>query len=91
MFRYRSEIANSETIRSDLPPAEDMRKLSWDPELASLAEMWAAQCSSEHEAVRKVIIDGEELDVRILNGEMEWKAHFRLSVCSELDRLQREE
>ena len=40
-----------------------MRKLSWSSELASLAEMWAAQCSSEHEAVRRVLIGGEEHDV----------------------------
>ena len=43
-----------------------MRKLTWDSELARLAEMWAAQCSSEHEAVRKVILNGEELEVSVI-------------------------
>ena len=66
MFRYRSEIANSETIRSDLPPAEDMRKLSWDPELASLAQAWADQCPGgriEGEEVRVAIIGDQRIEV----------------------------
>ena len=60
---YRSDIANNRSVRADLPPAADMRKLSWSSELASLAEMWAAQCSSEHETVRRVLINGVEHDV----------------------------
>ena len=65
-----------------------MRKLSWEPELARLAEMWAAQCSSQHEAVRRVIINGEELDVRTV---MQSLSHSSVSVRTEFDCLQRKE
>ena len=80
-------------MRADLPTAADMRKLSWSSELARLAEMWAAQCSSEHEVVRKVLIDDVEYDVSIsvlcsLTGLL---SHISLLVHSELDHLQRKE
>ena len=48
-------------MKDKLPEAANMRKISWSDELAKLAEMWAAQCSSSLENIRTV--HGEDNDV----------------------------
>ena len=45
-----------------------MREITWDQELAHLAELWAAQCPSSIDPVRKAISNGdvEEVSFKII-------------------------
>ena len=45
-----------------------MREITWDQELAHLAELWAAQCPSSIDPVRKAIYNGdvEEVSFKII-------------------------
>ena len=43
-----------------------MREISWDQELAHLAELWAAQCPSSIDPVRKAINNGDVEEVRFI-------------------------
>ena len=36
-----------------IPGASNMREITWDEELADLAELWASQCPSIIDPVRK--------------------------------------
>ncbi|XP_077525267.1 venom allergen 3-like [Amblyomma americanum] len=40
--------------QSGLPPAANMRALSWDDELATIAQRWADQCTDGHDKERSV-------------------------------------
>ena len=51
--RLRSRVATGQTHQ---PPAADMMELSWDPELASVAQAHADQCKFRRGIVLKEII-----------------------------------
>ena len=62
--RYRRQIANGSLSGDGLPAATNMREIIWDDELASLAELWASQCPSTIDPVRKYISNAVEEEVR---------------------------
>ena len=44
-----------------------MREVTWDNELADLAELWASQCFSIIDTQRKVLLGGKEVAVSFIN------------------------
>jgi len=44
--KLRSQVAQGRTIQ---PPASNMRQMSWDNELAMIAQRWADQCQYGHD------------------------------------------
>ena len=48
-------------MKDKLPEAANMRKISWNDELAKLAEMWASQCSSSLENIRTVLDEDNDV------------------------------
>ena len=61
--RYRRQIANGSLASEGIPAASNMREITWDQELAHLAELWAAQCPSSIDPVRKVLSNGDVVKV----------------------------
>ena len=61
--RYRRQIANGSLASEGIPAASNMREVTWDQELAHLAELWAAQCPSSIDPVRKAINNGDVEEV----------------------------
>lgn len=54
---YRSKVARGEESRGKpgpQPAASNMSYLSWDPELATIAQFWADQCHFGHDECRNV-------------------------------------
>nr|XP_042912467.1 venom allergen 5-like [Parasteatoda tepidariorum] len=48
--QFRSTIAmGSETRGGGLPSASNMLQMTWDKELADIAQKWAWQCRYEHD------------------------------------------
>ena len=64
---YRRQIANgSLEAGAGIPASSNMRLVTWDPELASLAQAWADQCRGgriEGEEVRVAIIGDQRIEV----------------------------
>ena len=64
---YRRQIANgSLEAGAGIPASSNMRLVTWDPELASLAQAWADQCPGgriEGEEVRVAIIGDQRIEV----------------------------
>ncbi|PSN42953.1 Venom allergen 3 [Blattella germanica] len=55
--KLRSTVANGKENRGKpgpQPPASNMRALTWDSELASIAQRWANQCDFGHDKCRNV-------------------------------------
>nr|2VZN_A Chain A, VENOM ALLERGEN 3 [Solenopsis invicta]2VZN_B Chain B, VENOM ALLERGEN 3 [Solenopsis invicta] len=53
----RQRVASGKEMRGTngpQPPAVKMPNLTWDPELATIAQRWANQCTFEHDACRNV-------------------------------------
>ena len=67
LCRYRRQIASgSLAATSNLPPSSNMRQVSWDTELAALAQMWALQCREvtlEDEDLRRAFIGASSVEV----------------------------
>ena len=67
LLRYRRQIASgSLAATSSLPPSSNMRQVSWDTELATLAQMWALQCREvtlEEESLRRAFIGASSVEV----------------------------
>ena len=65
--RYRRQIASgSLAATSSLPASSNMRQVSWDTELAALAQMWALQCREvtlEEEDLRRAFIGASSVEV----------------------------
>ncbi|XP_049829080.1 venom allergen 5-like [Schistocerca gregaria] len=71
--QLRSRVALGREFRGNQPPAADMRKLVWDPELATIAQRWVDQCTYSHDACRDLpafqvgqnlfVIYGSERDI----------------------------
>merc|ERR1712098_240308 len=55
--KERRIIATGNSVNS-LPVATNMRKISWNDELARIAQMWAVQCNMELDYYRTALIDG---------------------------------
>ena len=62
-IRYRRRIANGSLLELGIPAATNMREVTWDEELASIAELWASQCASIIDPVRIALIDGAQVNV----------------------------
>ena len=67
LLRYRRQIASgSLAATSSLPSSSNMRQVSWDTELATLAQMWALQCREvtlEEESLRRAFIGASSVEV----------------------------
>ena len=67
LCRYRRQIASgSLAATSSLPASSNMRQVSWDTELATLAQMWALQCREvtlEDEDLRRAFIGASSVEV----------------------------
>ena len=67
LCRYRRQIASgSLAATSSLPSSSNMRQVSWDTELATLAQMWALQCREvtlEDEDLRRAFIGASSVEV----------------------------
>ena len=67
LCRYRRQIASgSLAATSSLPSSSNMRQVSWDTELATLAQMWALQCREvtlEEESLRRAFIGASSVEV----------------------------
>ena len=67
LLRYRRQIASgSLATTSSLPSSSNMRQVSWDTELATLAQMWALQCREvtlEEESLRRAFIGASSVEV----------------------------
>ena len=67
LCRYRRQIASgSLAATSSLPSSSNMRQVSWDTELATLAQMWALQCREvtlEDESLRRAFIGASSVEV----------------------------
>ncbi|CAG0925226.1 unnamed protein product, partial [Notodromas monacha] len=65
--KRRRVAEGSETlgVGGGQPKAANMRKLTWDAEAASLAQLWADQCTFSHDAVHHTDVQGG----RIYNGQ----------------------
>ena len=67
LCRYRRQIASgSLAATSNLPSSSNMRQVSWDTELAALAQMWALQCREvtlEDESLRRAFIGASSVEV----------------------------
>ena len=67
LCRYRRQIASgSLAATSSLPASSNMRQVSWDTELAALAQMWALQCREvtlEDESLRRAFIGASSVEV----------------------------
>ena len=64
--RYRRSIATG-TLESGVPVASNMREVTWDNELADLAEIWASQCISVIDPMRKVLFGKKKVAVSFIN------------------------
>lgn len=64
--RHRRSIATGALVSDGVPAASNMRKVTWDDELANLAELWASQCVSIIETNRKALLGGEEVAVSFI-------------------------
>ena len=64
---YRRQITSgSLAATSNLPASSNMRQVSWDTELAALAQMWALQCREvtlEEESLRRAFIGASSVEV----------------------------
>ena len=47
----------------NIPVASNMREVTWDNELADLAEIWASQCYSVIDPKRKVLFGDQAVAV----------------------------
>ena len=63
--RYRRSIATGALV--NIPAASNMREVTWDNELADLAELWASQCFSVIDTKRKVLIGDKAVSVSFIN------------------------
>lgn len=78
----RRQIAHGRETRGSAgvqPSAANMRKMSWDDELARVAQRWADQCNFGHDACRKVGRFGVGQNVYQImgvsaNGQQDWRA-----------------
>ena len=65
--RHRRSIATGALVSDGIPAASNMREVTWDEELADLAELWASQCFSIIDTQRKVLLGGKEVAVSFIN------------------------
>ena len=65
--RYRRSIATGALINDSIPIASNMREVTWDNELADLAELWASQCFSVIDTQRKVLFGDQPVSVSFIN------------------------
>ena len=65
--RYRRSIATGALVSEGIPAASNMRKVTWDNELADLAEIWASQCVSVIDTKRKVLFGDQAVSVSFIN------------------------
>ena len=76
MFNMLGEVKSSKELNEErlisleagagIPASSNMRLVTWDPELASLAQAWADQCPGgriEGEEVRVAIIGDQRIEV----------------------------
>merc|ERR1712198_728629 len=78
--RERRIIANTpKSGENPLPAAANMRKISWDDELARIAQLWALQCNMELDNVRIALIDKLEVTFGQNIARFEFSSHLDLS------------
>ena len=65
--RYRRSIATGALVNDSIPAASNMREVTWDNELADLAELWASQCVSVIDTMRKVLFGDQAVSVSFIN------------------------
>ena len=61
--RHRRSIATGALVNDGIPAASNMREITWDDELADLAEIWASQCYSVIDPKRKVLFGDQAVAV----------------------------
>merc|ERR1712098_101059 len=76
--KERRIIATGNSVNS-LPVATNMRKISWDDELARIAQMWAMQCEMELDYVRIAWIDKAQVKFGQNIARFEFSSHLDLS------------
>jgi len=52
--QLRGKVASGSESRGRQPPAADMMEMTWDDELATVAQRWADQCNFGHDSERRV-------------------------------------
>jgi len=70
---HRRSIATGSLV--GVPAASNMREVTWDKELARLAELWASQCVSNIETNRKVLLGGVEVPFSQIIYKFDMPAH----------------
>ncbi|XP_043232236.1 venom allergen 3-like [Amphibalanus amphitrite] len=55
----RRRVKNGDFANNNLPAAEVMPDLSWNDQLAVVAQRWADQCNFNHDACRKIEVEGK--------------------------------
>merc|ERR1712187_553719 len=50
---FRQKVASGMETHGDQPGASDMLKMTWNEELAAVAQRWADQCTFRHDADRR--------------------------------------
>ena len=79
LTRHRRSIANGALVSEGIPAASNMREITWDDELADLAEIWASQCYSVIDPKRKALFGNQQVSVSFTNYKT--KLLYYLLIC----------